>query len=972
MASDLLPSAPMLSEDEEDIDTFYAKHNSNQTVIEQTNKEYNVNAVNYELMKMSMEETGGGRIQPFSENQLLSLLMHGRTSKQYQDIDHFIDQFLLEMQNLESDDSTSIISNQKLAEQNSLRPLLISYMNARKGLSKARYSIDVRLSEAKEQEEKIWAFLTKESKMKGRCHDDKELNSSHEYKWAEFNSSAATSLRNAHKDVKNLIIEDHSLHNFKATSARVSIEQRLQMILYDSKNETIDKDMIKKAVSVLFSFQRTKRLQIMSDGDVGGLQNGEPNDATFVEDSRHWLEQCVISLLHHPNCKFEDQLFILHHILRCGPGFGRWAARLFQPESPTLESTVRINFLAVADNQCKDNKEDGIEAIHQIFIMLSTLMTPIRDRDNHIREAFPNLVQSRNSPRQGSSSSSKTNSSVSTPKKRNPYSSKGSNAGNDVWVLVDSDGEDDESNDHNLRENDLVSLINQIPFDAMFRYMLKIEIRDGIDQVCCDPVVFSETTFLKLFAFGTRLVFIMREGLFRFSSPGYRQFAKKVGNVISLTVQYVSDQWELLRESESCCGMYDTSMMHRLQVEFDEFHMRAVKALFSASKTRGSGVWQYLSRLPYQCISTKMLWRDLYVLCFDPGYNSRDDSDNRELQDLIKLMQNIETKGHFREFLVEVADTDRQFLLWALVSMATSRNVDEDIEFIQHITKELIEIGFIDSSTTDTCFRETRDLLIEITRVHPSLLSYVVDQFNAVAHDSNEVKRLMYLAKALPFELWYPTDEEFDVIQRWLLDGPIDSSHSHMARVIINSMDWSVLDNEDNGSTYARCSIDRKIHTSLAICITDAYLKFASPKTNHSSGKSSTKQDNIGLDGPPSSGGGYHLLLSEGFRSLASVARAIRKTPEQRFSLWAWETLSRLRLHHFDQSINQILQNGEACSNSNSYMNGETALLENRRRDVICEDLDLSGSLDRVAFGVTMKVPLACYTALQVSSLYIP
>ena len=950
MASDLIPSAPMLSDDEDD--TFYANRDTNPSVIEQTTRGYDVSAVNYELTKMSMDEESK-RIQPFSENQLLGLLMHGKTSNQYQDIDHFIDQFLLEMQKLECDDPTSIISNQKLAEQNSLQPLLISYMNARKGLSKARSSIDVRLAEAKEQEGKIWQFVTKESKMKGRCHDDKELLSNHEYKWAEFNTSAASSLRNAHKDVKSLIIDDHSLHNFKATSARVSIEQRLQLILYDSQNEMTDKEAIKKAVSVLFYFQRTKRLQIMSDNDMPVLQNGEPNDAIFIEDSRHWLEQGVISLLQHQKCSFEDQLFILHHILRCGPGFGRWAARLFQPETSALETVFVNKFLTVSDNQFKDNKEEGTETIHHIFIMLSTLMTPIRDRDNHIREAFPNLIPNRNSPKHGSSSSSKT----STPR-RNPYNSKASTSGNDLWVLVDSDGEDEEGNDLNFRENDLVSLINQIPFDAMFRYMLKIEIRDGADQVCTDPTVFSETTFLKLFAFGTRLVFIMREGLFRFSSPGYRQFAKKVGNIISQTVQYVSDQWELLRASSSGNEIYDASMRQRLQVEFDEFHMRAVKALFSTSKTRGSGVWQYLSRLPHQCISTKTLWRVLYVLCFDPGYNSQDDSDNRELQDLIRLMQNVDTKGHFREFLVEVADTDRQFLLWSLVSMATSRTVDEDIEFIQHITKELIEIGFIDSTTTDTCFRETRDLLIEITRVHPTLLSFVVDQFNAVAHDSSEVKRLMYLAKALPFELWYPTEEQFDVIQRWLLDGPIDSSHSHMARVIINSMNWNVGDNI--GEELEGSFIERKIHNSLAICITDAYLKFASPK------KSSMKQDGLNLEGPSSSssGGGYHMLLSEGFRSLASVARAIRKTPEQRFSLWAWETLSRLHLHHFDQSLSQFLQDGVVGSyNSKTDM---TKLWANRRRDVICEDLDLSGSLERVAFGVTMKVPLACYTALQV------
>ena len=165
MASELLPSAPMLSDDEEDIDPYYANRDTNKSVIDPTNQGYDVAAVNYELTKMSMED-GGGRIQPFSENQLLNLLMQGKTSKQYQNIDHFIDQFLLEIQKLECDDSPSVISNQKLAEQNSLQPLLISYMNARKGLSKARSSIDVRLAEAKGQEEKI----VKRSELKSRIN----------------------------------------------------------------------------------------------------------------------------------------------------------------------------------------------------------------------------------------------------------------------------------------------------------------------------------------------------------------------------------------------------------------------------------------------------------------------------------------------------------------------------------------------------------------------------------------------------------------------------------------------------------------------------------------------------------------------------------------------------------------------------------------------------------------------------------
>lgn len=45
-----------------------------------------------------------------------------------------------------------------------------------------------------------------------------------------------------------------------------------------------------------------------------------------------------------------------------------------------------------------------------------------------------------------------------------------------LWVMVDSDGEEDEeSSVLSLRENDLVSLLNQIKIDDLFRAVLLIE-----------------------------------------------------------------------------------------------------------------------------------------------------------------------------------------------------------------------------------------------------------------------------------------------------------------------------------------------------------------------------------------------------------------------------------------------------------------------------------------------------------------
>lgn len=46
------------------------------------------------------------------------------------------------------------------------------------------------------------------------------------------------------------------------------------------------------------------------------------------------------------------------------------------------------------------------------------------------------------------------------------------------WVVVDSDGEEDEESGTSLRENDLVALLNQLPFGDMFRSVLLISRSD--------------------------------------------------------------------------------------------------------------------------------------------------------------------------------------------------------------------------------------------------------------------------------------------------------------------------------------------------------------------------------------------------------------------------------------------------------------------------------------------------------------
>lgn len=112
-------------------------------------------------------------------------------------------------------------------------------------------------------------------------------------------ASKATALRTLHKEIKATLVEDHSLHNFAATSLRRSVEQTLRFLISEPALSCVTKEELKTAISVLFWYQRK-----------------DLSDPVFANDSRAWLIQAVVALLKRHDAAFDDDLFVLHHVLR--------------------------------------------------------------------------------------------------------------------------------------------------------------------------------------------------------------------------------------------------------------------------------------------------------------------------------------------------------------------------------------------------------------------------------------------------------------------------------------------------------------------------------------------------------------------------------------------------------------------------------------------------------------------------------
>ena len=323
-----------------------------------------------------------------------------------------------------------------------LSDFLGDYLRCRLSLISSEKSLEKLKKQLEDDEKLVWTLQDEKIENEGQCHDKVKVVAIHRYKKAQYNASHASSANRTMKHLRQELFEQHSLSLFKSAKGKLKIESYLSHLCQGVKD---DARAVKIAISILFSFQR----KIVSD-------------QVFVQETRSWLTLLVRTLMQNSGT-FSDRLFLLNHVLRCPPGVGHWAASYVQVPVPQSDDNLEDQEYLASDN------------LNQMVAILALLFSPIRNRREMLRE-------------------------FCLPNRRN------SSEADNPWVVLDSDGEDegDESSIDGtfpLRENDFVALLNQFPFENLFKYLLK------------PNKEFSIHSFFKLFAFGTQFVNLLKQGL---------------------------------------------------------------------------------------------------------------------------------------------------------------------------------------------------------------------------------------------------------------------------------------------------------------------------------------------------------------------------------------------------------------------------------------------------------------------------
>jgi hypothetical protein len=303
---------------------------------------------------------------------------------------------------------------------------------------------------------------------------------------------------------------------------------------------------LRNYVSILFKFLREM-----------------PQDKKLELDVRNWIKQLISLQLRIST--WEDHVFILFHILRCADGVGNWASSFIQIPS--------------IGDECYKYELLGSPDLHHCVSVLNILIRPISKRNVFLEEQLKDVIATKNKSEK------------------------------DLWILVDSDGEEGSSSSNDcsqLRESDLVALFDQIPWELIFKAVCSAQKVGDSYEIDLEKVSFGHHV-IKVIAFTCHFLSIIKNGLV-FITDRHKQFAKRLGKLIKETLFYLRDIISIYQKSPS---YKDPEEYQRIQVEYDELLIRSAFLIYDSRKL---SLFQYLADFPYELVTTKSLWRLYYCL----------------------------------------------------------------------------------------------------------------------------------------------------------------------------------------------------------------------------------------------------------------------------------------------------------------------------------------------------------------------
>ncbi|XP_019856281.1 PREDICTED: ectopic P granules protein 5 homolog [Amphimedon queenslandica] len=658
-----------------------------------------------------------------------------------------------------------------------LYELLKQYLKARLSSKAAEGKLQNLKKDYSKNNDMIWTITDKRISSNGRCADGKSISHSHSHKFAQLDADAVFRTEDNLKSIKTALQEEYTMLSYSAQLAYIHVEFYIHQLI-NSMPELADMPQTAPITGYIpyvppgsmddYTYELRSCISVLFI-----FERRPSRDQQFTSSCRNWLNTLIAALLR--VASLPDHQFVLNHILRCPPGVGQWAIGYIQPLSP-------LQYKGVVRQNNNNHDRNGVSMEWKLSSQDYTWDGPIIDH----------------------------------------------------WITM------------------LSTLFQPIMYvNNKMESLLLITCQYAISHI-------SSYQMLQFISFCTCLIRLFGRIFSILRHSSYKEFIKQVGRTIRQTVQYVADHWSSYKALKLSAGDTMSCMpsgedpvlrysLERLQIEFDQFVLRATQWILTAHKL---GAWQFMADMPYGSISGLTLWKILWTLYHYQVASHRDTgNDGRErrgsvlmdrtdldlipenVPDIIQSIRGSLCHAKFVDILMKTFTSEVIFLLTTFVNMARSRDgeKEEEKEFINFVAQEIFQLTQVEEYARDAYSRSGHTLLDSVARVHPFIMSVLLEETRKHVDEAGE--NCILLFKELPLQLWLPSVHDITLVREWLVSSTLTSPQHLIAKVIISGLNWGVKEEEPAGST--SLVLPPSIHRGVALSIIDLwYHQFTDDSTS--------------------------------------------------------------------------------------------------------------------------------------------
>ena len=478
-------------------------------------------------------------------------------------------------------------------------------------------------------------------------------------------------------------------------------------VSWDHVNHT---GQIRTCISILFHFKRQKM-----------------QDEVFAKDIDRWLNILVSILLR--VATLLDHRFLLNHLLRCPTGFSFWGNNFLQ--------------FAWTDSTCSVKSIIGNPIVDHFFLMYSTMLFPLEERDKMLANYEPPIQDSDPSE----------------------------------WAILDELGEVD-CDGKQLLERDYLELLGQFNFGMFYRELLKYPTPE---EFLKNKHNVSEQEMMTLFSMCLQCISHIKEAYTHLDFTRYRNFCQRNANIMTTFMRFVSDYYHFYDSYGGACSMTDDIDHSKLA----NIHNYVIEEGFRClAETSNVSLWQFLTDLPYHRISVKVLWK-LYGFLHqvNPEKHIKTQLKSASPYDIVTKLYKT---ARFQRRLESLSDDDCTFMVNVFCKMALSRDIVEN--FVKVIALDIYHIGVtsnVDKQSTDHACKNCLSTIIDHC---PEVVSVIINNIDKPT--LKDLPNNLRIFKGLSLQSWLPSDEDFNLLTTWLKTTPVTSLTNQLSRVIIKGKCW--------------------------------------------------------------------------------------------------------------------------------------------------------------------------------------